>query len=194
MKRICIFAGSKEGGRPVYREAAAELGRLLAGQGVGVVYGAGRNGLMGAVADAALAAGGQVIGVIPESLMDVEPPHEGVTELRIVRSMHARKALMAKLSDGFIALPGGLGTVEEAMEMTPWPQLGYHAKPIGLLNAGGYFDGLIAFLRHASAEGFVQPANLDLFTAEADPAVLLEGMARYAPPPHIKMRRDFEEA
>ena len=193
MKRICVFAGSKAGGNPLYREAAAELGRRLAGEGVGVVYGAGRNGLMGALADAALAAGGKVIGVIPESLMDVEPPHEGVTELRIVRSMHARKALMEKLSDGFIALPGGLGTVEEAMEMITWAQLGYHAKPVGLLNAGGYFDGLIAFLRHASAEGFVQPANLELFSACADPAALLDAMARYAPPPHIRVRRDGEE-
>ena len=194
MKRICVFAGSHAGGDPAYREAAGGLGRLLAGRGVGLVYGAGRNGLMGALADAALAAGGKVIGVIPEILMDVEPPHEGVTELRIVRSMHARKALMAKLSDGFIALPGGLGTVEETMEMITWAQLGYHAKPVGLLNAGGYFDGLIAFLRHATEEGFVRPENLDLFSACADPAALLDAMARYAPPPHIKMRRDFEEA
>ncbi|MBI3024646.1 MAG: TIGR00730 family Rossman fold protein [Candidatus Tectomicrobia bacterium] len=193
MKRICVFAGSKAGGRPGYREAAAELGRLLAGRGIGLVYGAGRNGLMGAVADAALAGGGEVIGVIPDSLMDVEPPHEGVSELRIVRSMHARKALMERLSDGFIALPGGLGTVEETMEMITWAQLGYHAKPVGLLNAGGYFEGLLAFLRHASAEGFVQPANLELFNAEADPAALLGAMARYAPPSHIRMRREAEE-
>lgn len=193
MKRICVFAGSKAGGRPRYREAAAELGRLLAGRGIGLVYGAGRNGLMGAVADAALAGGGEVIGVIPDSLMDVEPPHEGVSELRIVKSMHARKALMERLSDGFIALPGGLGTVEETMEMITWAQLGYHAKPVGLLNAGGYFEGLLAFLRHASAEGFVQPANLELFSAEAGPAALLDAMARYAPPSHIRMRREEEE-
>lgn len=194
MKRICVFAGSKTGGRPSYREAAAELGRLLAGRGIGLVYGAGRNGLMGAVADAALAGGGEVIGVIPDSLMDVEPPHEGVSELRIVKSMHARKALMERLSDGFIALPGGLGTVEETMEMITWAQLGYHAKPVGLLNAGGYFEGLLAFLRHASAEGFVQPANLELFNAEAGPAALLDAMARYAPPPHVQRRREIEEA
>ncbi len=194
MRRVCVFAGSQGGRDPAYRAAARELGEALAGRGIGLVYGAGRNGLMGALADAVLGAGGEVIGVIPESLMDVEPPHEGLTELRIVKSMHARKALMAKLAGGFIALPGGLGTIEETMEMITWAQLGYHGKPVGLLNVGGYFEGLIAFLRHASGEGFVTPANLGLFRAHPEPGELLAQMEAYAPPPGIGRRREAEEA
>ena len=193
MKRICVFAGSKPGNRPAYREAAALLGGLLAGKGIGVVYGAGQNGMMGGMADAALAAGGEVIGVIPDRLMDAEPPHEGLTSLRIVKSMHARKAVMANLSDGFIALPGGLGTIEETMEVLTWAQLCFHAKPIGLLNVEGYFDGLIAFLRHATEEGFIRPENLDLFRVEPTPAALLDALVNYSPPPHVSGQRDIEE-
>ena len=159
LQSLCVFCGSSVGARPEYAAAAAELGTLLARRGIRVVFGAGHVGLMGVVADAALAAGGQAIGVIPQLLVDRELAHRGLTELRIVGSMHERKALMVALSDAFIALPGGLGTLEELVEVVTWAQLGLHRKPCGLLNVDGYHDPLIAFLDRAVEEGFVTAAS-----------------------------------
>ena len=176
LKRICVFAGSSKGARAEYREAARTLGRALGERGIGVVYGAGGIGLMGVLADAVLENGGEITGVIPDKLMDMEVAHEGITELRVVRTMHERKALMAELSDGFIALPGGLGTLEETMEMITWLQLGYHAKPVGLLNVRGYYDPLLAFFRHMNEEGFIAEKILDSFTVDDAPEGLVRRM------------------
>lgn len=176
LKRICVFAGSSTGVRPEYREAARTLGRALGARGIAVVYGAGGFGLMGVLADAVIESGGEITGVIPERLMDMEVAHQGITRLRVVRTMHERKALMADLSDGFIALPGGLGTLEETMEMITWRQLGYHDKPVGLLNVRGYYDPLLGFLRRAREEGFVSEENLSLFSAHDAPEALLDRM------------------
>ncbi|WP_022873535.1 TIGR00730 family Rossman fold protein [Nesterenkonia alba] len=156
LSRICVFAGSSPGADPLYAQAAVELGRTLAQRGVGVVYGGGKVGLMGAVADAALEAGGEVIGVLPEALDRVEVGHRGLTELHVVSSMHERKAMMAELADAFIALPGGLGTFEEVLEVSTWTQLGIHAKPVGLLSAGGFYDDLDRLLDHAVRERFLR--------------------------------------
>jgi len=182
VKRVCVFAGSSVGGRPAYVEAARELAQALVQRGLGVVYGGGSVGLMGALADAALAAGGEVIGVIPGPLARKELAHSGLTRMHVVDSMHERKALMASLVDGFIALPGGFGTFEETLEVLTWSQLGIHRKPIGLLNVDGYYDGLRRFIHHAVAEGFVRKeyANLLLF-ADA-PATLLEAVTAWRPP------------
>jgi len=155
LRRLCVFTGSSAGVRPEYREAARDLGRLLAQRGIGLVYGGARVGLMGAVADAALEAGGVVIGVIPQGLVAKEIAHTGLTELRVVASMHERKAMMADLADGFVALPGGWGTLEEFFEVLTWAQLGLHAKPCGLLNVGGYFDGLLKASLAFSIVGFL---------------------------------------
>jgi uncharacterized protein (TIGR00730 family) len=156
MKRICVFAGSSSGVQPQYLEAADALGRALAGRQIGIVYGGARVGLMGTLADAALAAGGEVIGVIPSMLVDREIAHGELTDLRIVASMHERKAMMNDLSDAFIALPGGLGTLEEMFEVLTWAQLGLHRKPTGILNVEGYFDRLLEFLEHSVREGFLR--------------------------------------
>ena len=152
MRRVCVFCGASDGRDPRYIEAARAVGTGLAGRGIEVVYGGSRVGLMGAVADGALAAGGRVIGVIPAGLVDRELAHHGVTDLRIVATLHERKALMAELSDGFIALPGGLGTLEELTEVLSWAQLGLHTKPVGVLDVGGYFGPFIALLDHAVRE------------------------------------------
>jgi uncharacterized protein (TIGR00730 family) len=181
LKRVCVFCGSSYGARPAYREAAADLGRLLAGSRIGIVYGGGNVGLMGALADAALGAGGEVIGVIPHHLVSKELAHQGV-ELRIVHSMHERKALMADLSDAFIALPGGYGTLEEFCEVLTWSQLGLHAKPCGLLNVDGYYDGLLGLVDHAVAEGFVRPESRDLVLVGDDAAELLAHLASWRAP------------
>src|SRR4051812_40716759 len=173
---ICVFCGSSPGLRPEYAIAAAMLGRLLAEQSIRLIYGAGNVGLMGVLADAALAAGGQVIGVIPQGLVDRELAHQGLTELRIVTSMHERKALMAELSGAFIALPGGLGTYEELCEVLTWAQLGIHHKPCGCLNVLGYFDPLIQMLDHAVAEGFLSPENRRLLLMDDDVENLLQGL------------------
>ncbi len=173
LKRVCVFCGSSPGSRPGYAAAAREMGTLLAERGIGVVYGGGRVGLMGTVADAALAAGGEVVGVIPEALVAREVGHAGLTELRVVRSMHERKALMADLADAFVALPGGLGTWEELCEVLTWAQLGIHDKPCGILNAEGYYDGLLALLDHAVAERFVRPEHRALVLEAAEPARML---------------------
>jgi len=173
IRRICVFCGASAGRDPAYVAIAAAVGGELAGRSIEVVYGGGRLGLMGAVADAALAAGGRVVGVIPTGLVERELAHRGVDDLRIVGSLHERKAVMADLSDAFIALPGGLGTLEELAEVLSWGQLELHAKPIGLLNVRGYFDRLVDFIDHAIAEGFVPARHRDLLVVEEDLETLL---------------------
>ncbi len=181
MKRICVFCGSNVGARSEYRAAAADLGSYLAERGIGLVYGGGNVGLMGTVADAAIAAGGKVIGVIPQAIVDRELAHRGVTELRIVRSMHERKALMADLSDGFIALPGGFGTFEEFCEVLTWSQLGIHKKPCGLLNVAEYYTPLLTMFDHAVNERFVRPENRGLVLAHKDFRELIRMMEHFVP-------------
>lgn len=182
MKRVCVFAGSSSGGRPEYRGTAAELGRLLAAQEIGLVYGGARIGLMGVVADPVLAGGGEVIGVIPKALVSKEVAHDGLSELRIVGSMHERKALIADLADAFIAIPGGWGTLEEFFEVLTWAQLGFHEKPCGLLNARGYFDGLLSFIGHSIDEGFVRPEYRAMISVADQARELLDLLAGYEPP------------
>ena len=168
--------------RPVYRETAQYVGRILAERGIQLVYGGGCVGLMGAMADATLHHGGRVIGVIPESLVAKEVAHKGLPDLRVVESMHERKALMAELSDAFIALPGGFGTYEEFCEVLTWGQLGLHRKPFGLLNVAGFYDPLLALFDHAVAEEFIRPVHRDLVTVETDFEKLLERLANFQPP------------
>ncbi len=175
-ERICVYCGSSVGARPAYAEAARRLGTLLAERGVGLVYGGGSIGLMNEVADAALARGGEVIGVIPDKLQALELGKVECTELRVVPDMHTRKKVMADLSDGFVALPGGYGTLEELFEAVTWTQLGYHAKPVGLLDVDGYFQHLLDFLAHVRREGFVRPEHPRLEVSN-DPEALLEALA-----------------
>ncbi len=182
MKRICVFAGSSTGARPEYAEAARELAAELVRRQLGLVYGGGSVGLMGVLAEAALTHGGEVIGVIPRGLATRELAHTGLTEMRVVGSMHERKALMASLVDGFIALPGGLGTFEETLEVLTWSQLGIHRKPVGVLNVAGYFDGLLRMLVHAMREGFVRREYLALLLFGDTPAALLDAVAAWQPP------------
>ncbi len=182
MKRICVFCGSNSGVRPVYAEAAAELARHLANLGIGIVYGGGNVGLMGVLADTAIAAGGKVIGVIPEALFAKEVGHTGVTDLRIVGSMHQRKALMADLADGFIAMPGGWGTFDEFCEILTWAQLGLHNKPCGILNTEKYYDTLLAMFDHSVAEGFLKPEYRSLVISATDPVDLIQKMNEYRAP------------
>jgi len=181
MKRLCVYSGSSAGNRDDYTDAARELALTLAGRGIGLVYGGAHVGLMGTLADTMLAAGGDVIGVIPQSLVDKEVAHRGLPDLRIVNSMHERKALMADLSDGFIALPGGWGTLEELFETVTWAQLGLHHKPCGLLNVCSYFDGLVAFVTHAVREGFLRQAHADALLIATSPASLLAAFDDYRP-------------
>jgi len=181
--RLCVFCGSSFGAREVYRHAAQAFGALLAGRGIGLVYGGAHAGLMGALADAVLAGGGQVIGVIPEALVERELAHSGLTELRVVASMHERKALMASLSDGFVALPGGIGTLEELFEVWTWSQLGLHEKPCALLDVAGFYGGLSAFMDHVVTQGFLQPKQRQALLMEADPSALLERMISYRAEP-----------
>lgn len=185
MQRICVFCGSQVGRLPHYAAAATALGTLLAQRGIGLVYGGGKIGLMGVIADAALAGGGEVIGVIPERLMNRELGHGGVTDLRVVGSMHERKAMMSDLSDAFIALPGGYGTFEEFFEVVTWMQLGIQAKPCGLLNVEGYYDTLLALLDHASGEAFIRPHHRGLVLVDTDPAMLLQQLHNYRAP-HVE--------
>src|SRR5262245_42708 len=182
VRSLCVFCGSSVGARSEYAAAAIATGRLLAERGIRIVYGAGNVGLMGVLADAAMSAGGQVIGVIPQMLVDKELAHRGLTELRIVSSMHERKALMAELSDAFIALPGGLGTFEELFEVLTWAQLGIHQKPCGCLNVSGYFDSLEAVLECAVEEGFVRREQKRLLILSNDPAALVDQLAIRQPP------------
>ena len=182
MRRVCIYAGSNPGYDPAYADAATALARLLAERGIGLVYGGGKVGLMGVLADTALAAGGEVIGVMPQALVDREIGHPGLTELRVVGSMHDRKALMADLSDAFVAIPGGIGTLEELIEVYTWSQLGIHDKACGVLNVRGYYDPLAAFLDHAVEEGFLRPQHRAVLSVAADPGELLDRLAAFEPP------------
>lgn len=182
MKRICVFCGASAGTNGRYAELARRLGRTLARRGIGLVYGGGGVGLMGVLADAALEAGGEVVGVIPRALQLRELAHAGLTELRVVRSMHERKAMMADLSEGFVALPGGMGTLEELFEVLTWAQLGLHARPCGLLDVDGYFRPLTAFLDHAVLEGFVRPEHRRILHVDEDPDALLDRFLAYQPP------------
>ncbi|MDX2171190.1 MAG: TIGR00730 family Rossman fold protein [Deltaproteobacteria bacterium] len=184
--RVCVFCGSSPGADPAFAGAAEALGRTLAAQRIGLVYGGASVGLMGRLADAALAAGGEVIGVIPRALVDQEVAHRGLADLRVVGSMHERKALMAELSDAFVALPGGLGTLDELFEILTWAQLGLHHKPIGLLDVGGYFDPLLAFLDGAVHARFVAPAHRAMLLRADTPAALLDACRHYQPPPPFK--------
>jgi uncharacterized protein (TIGR00730 family) len=182
MKSLCVFCGSSPGTSPDYAAAAQRLGQLLADRGVGLVYGGASVGLMGTLANATLEAGGSVVGVIPRALWQREVGHTGLTELRVVESMHERKALMAELSDAFLALPGGLGTLEELFEVWTWALLGIHAKPCALLNVRRYFDPLLAFIDHATRELFIRHAHRDLLIVETDPERLLARLESYRPP------------
>jgi uncharacterized protein (TIGR00730 family) len=182
LRRVCVFCGSSTGHNPAYRRLADQLGRTLAKRGLGLVFGGGRVGLMGAVADGALAGGGEVIGVMPQALIDREIGHRGLTELRIVGSMHERKALMAELSDGFIALPGGIGTLEELFEIWTWAQLGLHAKPCGLLDTEGFFAPLVGFIDQLVAIGFVQPQYRSILHTADSPDDLLAAFDAYQAP------------
>ena len=186
MQRICVYCGSNHGADNVYTELARNLGRLLAQSGLGLVYGGGSVGLMGVVADAVLAEGGEVIGVIPAVLTRKELLHQGCSTLHRVGSMHERKALMEELADGFIALPGGFGTLDELFEIITWAQLGLHRKPIGLLNGAAYYDHLIAFLEHTVAEGFVREPHFQALLVDDEPQQLLQRMAAYQPPASTK--------
>jgi uncharacterized protein (TIGR00730 family) len=179
LRRVCVFCGSKHGVRPEYTESARAMGTALVAAGIDLVYGGGRIGLMGEVADAVLAAGGHVIGVIPDHMSDREIAHDGVSDLRIVGSMHERKALMYELSDGFIALPGGLGTLEEVFEITTWSQLGLHTKPTGLLDIEGFYTPLVRFLDDLVTEGFVAERHRRLLRVGTKPAQLLEQLAAF---------------
>lgn len=181
MKRICVFCGSATGRQSAYADAARALAGELARRGLGLVYGGGSVGLMGVLADAILAASGEAIGVLPRGLASKELAHAGLTQLHVVSSMHERKALMASLADGFVALPGGLGTMEELVEILTWAQLGIHRKPVGLVNVGGYWNGLLGLLRHAAGEGFVRPEFQGLLLTDADPAALLDQLAAWRP-------------
>jgi uncharacterized protein (TIGR00730 family) len=182
LRRICVFTGSSPGAQPAYAEAAKALGRTLAERGLELVYGGAQVGLMGTLADAALAAGGRVVGVLPEALVSKEVAHTGLSKLHVVSSMHERKALMAELSDAFVALPGGLGTLEELAEVLTWAQLGLHAKPCGLLDVAGYYSGLLCFLDHAVAERFVHPEHRSLLIAGAEPGALLDQLVSWRAP------------
>ena len=183
LRRVCVFCASSPGVLPEYGAAATEVGRLLASAGIGLVYGGGAVGLMGIVADAAVAAGGEVIGVIPEDMAAREVAHHGITDLRVVTSMHERKALMYDLSDAFIALPGGIGTMEELFEVATWCALGLQVKPLGLLDVDGYYEHLVAFLDHATAEGFVRDVHRQMLVVGDDPAHLLANLRTFEPPP-----------
>ncbi|HEY1490927.1 MAG TPA: TIGR00730 family Rossman fold protein [Verrucomicrobiae bacterium] len=181
-KRLCVFCGSSHGANPAYAEAAKNLGGELARRGIGLVYGGGNVGLMGVIADAVLAGGGSAIGVIPEALMAKELGHKGIQDLRVVKTMHERKALMAELADGFIAMPGGIGTFEEFFEILTWAQLGFHSKPCALHNVNGFYDPLLHLLDHAIGECFVKPKQRDLVLVESDSSKLLDRMATHHVP------------
>jgi hypothetical protein len=192
LRRVCVFCGSSPGRSPEYAAAAAALGRALAGSGIELVFGGGKVGLMGALADAALAQGGRVHGVIPHALVRKELAHPGVTTSTVVDTMHQRKQQMADLADGFIALPGGMGTLDELCEVLTWAQLGLHDKPVGLLNARNYFAGFLAQLDHACQEGLLRPEHRAMLQVAGDPAALLAAMEGYRPPQSQKWitRRD----
>ena len=182
MKRICVFCGSNRGGRAGYATATRELASALVGAGLSVVYGGGRVGLMGELANEVLRLGGEVTGVIPRSLVEREVGHTGLSDLRVVETMHERKALMADLADGFLALPGGLGTLEEIFEVWTWAQLGMHHKPVAFLDMGGYYAPLVEFLDQATREGFVRRQHRAIAIIDDDPVALIAKMRAYSPP------------
>ncbi|HEY2388333.1 MAG TPA: TIGR00730 family Rossman fold protein [Candidatus Binatia bacterium] len=182
MRRVCVFTGSSVGARPAYAEAARALAAAILERKLGLVYGGGSIGLMGVIADAVLAGGGEVIGVIPRPLATREIAHQGLADLRVVPSMHERKALMMELADGFVALPGGFGTFEELLESITWAQLGLHRKPIALLDVEGFYGALLALLDRATADGFVRPVYRALVLDDVDPGRLLDRMAAQRPP------------
>lgn len=181
MKSLCVYCGSSPGASGVYADAAREMARVMVEDNIALVYGGGNIGLMGVIADEVLRLGGEVTGIIPKALMDREVGHTGLTRLHIVRDMHERKAMMAELSDGFIAMPGGIGTLEELFEVFTWSQLGLHEKPMGLLNVAGFYDGLLAFLRHVVDQRFLKPGQAGLLVAEASPSALLDRFRAYRP-------------
>jgi len=193
LRRVCVFCGSSSGTSPVYREAAEGLARAMVTRGIGLVFGGGGVGLMGVLADAVIAAGGHAIGVIPHALVAREIAHTGLPDLRVVGSMHERKATMAELADGFIALPGGFGTFEEFCEAITWTQLGLHRKRCGLLNAAGFYDPLLALFDRAVADGFLKPANRSLVADDSDPAALLDKLSLPLTAPEPKWIRTTEE-
>ena len=181
MKSLCVYCGASPGHSPAYTIAAKQLAVTLVNQDIALVYGGGNVGLMGVIADEVLALGGKVTGVIPQALVDKEVGHTGLTQLHIVDNMHQRKALMAELSDGFIAMPGGIGTLEELFEVMTWAQLGFHQKPIGLLNVSGFYDGLLHFLEHTRQQGFLRASHLDILLSSPEPNDLLQQLKTYVP-------------
>ena len=186
MKSVCVFCGSRSGVDPAYEKTARTLGRTLAESGIELVYGGGHVGLMGVVANAALSAGGDVTGVMPKALVNREIAHTNLTRLHVVGSMHERKAMMSELSEGFVALPGGTGTLEEFFEVLTWAQLGEHAKPCGLINVAGYYDPLLAVFDHMVDRGFLSEAHRALVLLESEPRALLDRFERYSPPKTAK--------
>ncbi|WP_374570884.1 TIGR00730 family Rossman fold protein [Phenylobacterium sp.] len=182
LKSVCVFCGANFGRREAYASAARSFGRLVAERGLTLVYGGAKVGLMGELADAALESGGEVVGVLPRALMEREIGHPGITRLEVVNDMHTRKARLAELSDAFIALPGGIGTMEEVFEVWTWGQLGFHKKPVGFLNVAGYYDSLAAFLAHAVSEAFLQQAHRDMLIVRTDGEDMLSALDDYVPP------------
>ncbi|WP_395068382.1 TIGR00730 family Rossman fold protein [Paraburkholderia silvatlantica] len=182
MKAVCVYCGSSPGANPVYTEAAQAFGRALVASNLALVYGGGKVGLMGVIADTVMAGGGRAIGVIPELLVDKEVGHAGLTELHVVPDMHHRKKMMADLSDAFVAMPGGAGTLEELFEVYTWAQLGYHHKPVGVLNISGFYDPLMALLDHTVREGFMRQTYLDMLQTDGDPVALIAKLKRYHAP------------
>lgn len=192
MKRLAVYCGSSPGADPAYADGALALGTAMVARGLGLVFGGGHVGLMGTIADAVLAAGGEVVGVIPTALRDKELAHKGCTELHIVDTMHERKALMADLADGFVAMPGGYGTFDEMFEMLTWGQLGYHSKPCGFLNIAGYYDALFTFLDTCVDARFVTRTHRDMILTGAEPGALLDAIAAFDPPDQAKWLDRFD--
>jgi len=186
MKTLAVYCGAAHGANPVYADAARALARAMVEHNIALVYGGGKVGLMGVIADEVLRLGGEATGVIPRALVEREVGHAGLTRLFVVKDMHERKAMMSDLSEGFIAMPGGMGTLEELFEMVTWSQLGIHAKPIGLLNVNGFYDGLRAFVRHQVVEGFVRPEHEGLMLADSDPLELIRRLRAAAPAPAVQ--------
>ena len=190
MKRVVVYCGSSDDIRPVYLEAAGAMGRALVARGLMLIYGGGRTGMMGAVADSALQAGGTVVGIMPRQFDTPALAHTALSEMILVDSMHQRKARMAEMGDAFVALPGGFGTLEELFEILTWAQIGMHRKPVGVLNAEGYFDPLLALIEHARSEGFIYAAHRGLLACERTPGALLDRLAAYAPPKGLERWMD----
>lgn len=194
MKTLAVYCGAAPGADPLYADAARALARALVEHNIGLVYGGGKVGLMGVIADEVLRLGGEATGVIPRALVEREVGHAGLTRLFVVKDMHERKAMMSDLSEGFIAMPGGMGTLEELFEMVTWAQLGIHAKPIGLLNVNGFWDGLRAFVRHQCQQGFVRPEHEGLMMAQSDPDALIRRLRAAAPAPQVQAAVEADAA